>query len=252
MNRDDIQGRRAPGWLQAILNRRYGTTPYGEPRYRLVWAPSRLERSGGVWTDWDASVPVQERQAALRREGEAAGALIERNASTHGVVRRVAELRRVSKYPGEECWLIERWLPASAYGTREQWYAPAAEGGTLLWAGGESIPACGAYPEYGDYEDIGARMYWYPTEQNVVTAVDAVERSREQLPASAWGRALRRTYRAQQEQEQRDRDYDAQAQALFDDAEHAFGGAPMVGYGGTKRSSIVELCERIGIRQQPG
>lgn len=231
MRRNDIHGRRAPRWLQDMLTRRYGRNPFGEPRYRLVWAPARLEASGGVWTDWDALVKPGE-----RRDGVASP------------LRRRAELRWIPKYPGEECWLIERWIPASSYGTAERWYLPVAEGGTRLACG---ICACGDYPYMGDYEDIGARMYWYPTERHVTLAVDAVEHARREKPATAAGCALRRTWRAQQEQEKRDAEFERAALELFDDASPAFGGAPMIGYGGSHRPSLVEMAERIGIRQHP-
>ncbi len=231
MVRRDISGRKAPGWLQAILTRRYGRNPFGEPRYRLVWAPSRLEASGGEWADWDPTVAAKARQDL-----------------TASPLRRRTELRWVPKYPGEECWLIERWVPASSYGTPERWYLPVAEGGTKLPCG---ICACGDYPYMGDYEDIGARMHFYPTEQLMTLAVDAVEHARLHMPATAAGRALRRTYHAQQEQEKRDAEFDRAALELFDDASPAFGGAPMIGYGGSHRPSLVEMAERIGIRQHP-
>ncbi len=230
MRRDDVRGRRAPQWLQQLLLRRYGRTPFGEPRHRLVWAPSRWERSGGVWTDCDTAVP-----AAARERGAQP-------------LRRVAQMRWVRKYPGEECWLLERWTPPSSYGTPEQWYRPASEGGTVLACG---IASCGDYPQLGDYEDIGARMYWYPTERHVTTAIDAVERRREQLPATVRGRALRRAYQAEREQERRDAAFEQLALDLFDDAAPAFGGAAMVGYGGSHRPALVEMAERIGIRQHP-
>jgi len=223
MQRDDIHGRRAPRWAETLLLRRYGRTLYGEPRYRLVWAPARRERSGGVWTDWDGGT----------------------------VLRRVAAMRWVQKYPGEQCWLIERWLPASSYGTPERWYAPVSAGGTKLSELEGGICACGDYPQFGDYEDIGARMHWYPTERHLIAAIGAVEQGREQAPSTALGRAWRRTYRAQQEQEQRDREFDQAADELFDDAAPAFGGAPMIGFGGSHRPALVEMAERAGIRQHP-
>lgn len=229
--RCDIAGRTAPAWLQGLLLRRYGRTPFGEPRYRLVWAPSRLERSGGEWADWGESVSLADRQAGKRPP-----------------VRRRQELRWVVKYPGEVCWLIERWVPAENYGSPELWYRPLTEGGTRLACG---ICACGDYPCFGDYEDIGARMHWYPSERHLTAAVDAVERQRERMPASALGRARRRTWVAEREQERRDRAFEAAASELFEDAAPAFGGAPMVGYGGSARPSLVSLAERIGIRQHP-
>lgn len=241
--RDDIRGRKAPAWLQRLLTRRYGRNPYGEPRYRLVWAPSRYERSGGLWVDWAAHVAAPER---LPDSPEHA-----RKNSPATPVRRRAELRWVQKYPGEECWLIERWLPAWAYGTPELWYSPASYGGTMLWLGDEYLPGCGAYPERGEYEDIGARMYWFPTERHLVTAVDAVERQAECAPSSGYARALLRTQRAEREQQKRDEEYEQFCRDVLDDAGQAFGGARMIGYGGTRRHSSVELCERLAIREHP-
>lgn len=220
MIRDDISGRRAPAWLQRIIARRFGSTPYGEPRYRLVWGPSRLERSGGEWTDW--------------RNGQ--------------MLRRVPELRRVRKYPGVDCWLIERWMPPESYGPPWAWYRPAADGGTILPSG---IGALGDYPTFGDYEDIGARMFWYPTEHHVVTAITASERVTEELPMSPAARAVRRTWLAEREQERRDAEYDAAAADLFDDSAPAFHGAAMIGYGGSHRPALVEMAERAGIREHP-
>jgi hypothetical protein len=232
MRRDDLRGRRAPQWLQKLLLRRFGRSPFGEPRYRLVWSASRLERSGGLWTDWDE-------QAVATRDRGKPGAK---------PLRRKAEMRWVPKYPGESCWLIERWMPAASYGTPEQWYRPVAEGGTQLPNG---LAALGDYPYLGDYEDIGARMYWYPTERHVTTAIAAVERGLEMAPGTALGRARRRTWQAMQEQERRDLAFDQLAADVFDDAAPAFAGAPMVGYGGSHRPALVEMAERMGIRQHP-
>ncbi len=234
--RDDIRGRRAPRHLQRFLTRRYGHTLFGEPKFRLVWAPSRFEQYGGVWVDWHPSDSPSARQCGGARPQ-----------------RRRAEMRWVRKYPGEECWLIERWLPPSTYGSREQWYLPASAGGTVIWSGWaeSALPACGPYPARGDYEDIGVRMYWYPSERHLAAAADAVLRRLAVAPANSCTRAQRRTLQAQQEQTRRDQNYEEFCRVVLDDAGQAFGGAPMCGYGGRPRSSSVELCDRIGIRQHP-
>ncbi|MGH9467908.1 MAG: hypothetical protein ACRD1Y_11195 [Terriglobales bacterium] len=152
------------------------------------------------------------------------------------------------KYPGEECWLIERWTPAASYGTPEQWYRPANDGGTVLACG---LAALGDYPQFGDYEDVGARMHWYPTERHLMLAIDAGERGSAEAPVSAAGRARRRTWQALREQERRDAEYDRAAADLFDDAAPALHGAPMTGYGGTHRPALVEMAEHAGIREHP-
>ncbi len=232
--RGDIQGRRAPAWLGALIARRYGRTLFGEPRYRLVWAPARFERSGGEWVDWQEGSSARERQAGAVQPW-----------------RRRCELRWVRKYPGEQCWLIERWVPPSAFGTPEQWYRPAAAGGTVLQTPSGAIGSLGDYPQFGEYEDIGARMHWYPTERHVTLAIDVVERQLERMAPTGAARAARRLQRAEREQEQRDREFDQMAAEVFDDGSPAFSGAPMVGYGGSHRPALVEMAERMGIREHP-
>lgn len=234
--REDLRGRRAPRHLQHFLTRRYGRTLHDEPRFRLIWAPSRWEQSAGIWTDWSLADATLDRESGRVRPW-----------------RQRVEMRWTRKYPGEECWLIEQWLPASAYGSPEQWYAPASAGGTVLWGGFShgGLAACGPYPRRGDYEDLGARMHWYPSERHLSAAVDASLYQRSQSLAEPSARAVRRTFQAEQEQGRRDRAYDAFCREVLDDAGQAFGGAPMSGYGGQPRSSTVEMCERLGIRQHP-
>src|SRR6185437_15721713 len=130
----------------------------------------------------------------------------------------------------------------------EQWYRPVAEGGTHLPCG---IGACGDYPQFGDYEDIGCRMTWYPSERHVTAAVDAIEWSRHAGSSNPLSRARRRTYLAGEEQERRDREFDQFAGDVFDDCTPAFHRAPMVGHGGSHRPALVEMAERAGIRHPP-
>jgi len=113
------------------------------------------------------------------------------------------------------------------------------------------LAMAGEYPLRGDYEDIGARMYWYPSEAQVVLAATASERGREQAPATALGRARRRLWLAEEHEKKKDREFDQLAADLFDDGAPAFAGSPMIGYGGSHRPALVELAERAGIREHP-
>ncbi len=223
MFRDDIRGRLAPPWAQALLLRRYGRTPFGEPRFRLVWAPSRLERSGGIWCDFDSC----------------------------RLLRRRPSLRWVPKYPGESCWLIEAWLPNSAYGSPALWYSPQAAGGTRLSTPAGPILALGDYPAFGDFEDIGARMHWYPSERHLALAVDYWLFQRNRVPANPRAALARRVAAVAARLAQNERENDAFCAAVLADADQAFHGAPMSGYGGAHRPSSVEFCERLGIRSHP-
>lgn len=204
--RDDLAGRKAPRWAPRFL-RRYGLSPSGEPRYRLIWSAARLEFSGGTWNDVEGG----------------------------RLLRRVREVRRVRKYPGAACWLIERWTPPEAYGAPEDW--PAA--------------ALGPYPAAGDYEDIGARIEWYPSERHLAAAVGACERALAGRRPGMARRVRERVARAEEEQRRRDAEYERWALDALDDASPAFEGAPMIAYGEKRRPSLVTIAESAGIRQHP-
>ncbi len=38
-------------------------------------------------------------------------------------LRVVTEMREIRKYPHADGWILEKWFPASAYGTQEEWYS---------------------------------------------------------------------------------------------------------------------------------
>lgn len=233
--RHDIQGREAPVWLQRLIADRYGASPYGEPRFRLVWSPARMERSGGTFVDWSAGSTPE-----ARRLGQVP------------VQRRVAEVRWVPKYGLRQCWIVERWIPASeVYGSPLAWYRPITEGGTMIYTDAGLLPALGPYPFEGDYEDIGAEMHWYPTERHVMLAIDFFLAQREKLPTSQHERARQRCWRAKREQDDREAKFENAALDLLGENDLAFGGAAMVGYGQKRRPALVSLAERCGIRSHP-
>jgi hypothetical protein len=100
--------RRAPEMYQAIL-KKYGTNLYGENLYRLIWGPSRCYIVGGYWE-------------------------VEREFAYH----------LQPKYGRGEKWMLERWMPASTYGTPETW-----DTGTLSQEGFYQV---GPYPVHGEFE----------------------------------------------------------------------------------------------------
>jgi hypothetical protein len=85
IRRNDLRGRRAPEWAQAALAK-FGTNPYGEPNFRVIWRPSRTKIIGGFFADTGRF-----------------------------------EYRRVLKYGRDPKWCLERWRPAYMYGTAESW-----------------------------------------------------------------------------------------------------------------------------------
>lgn len=231
MTRDDLRGRLAPRHLVRLIAGRWGRNPFGEPRYRLVWGPSRLERSGGLWRDWQPGTATTDKR-------------------TQRAWRARLEMRWVRKYGDEECWLIEAWHPAEHYGLPETWYRPQADGGTLIVTELGSICALGDYPTAGDYEDIGARMHWSPTERHIEAAIGAYERGARSF-GSVLARAKHRERLAREAERETERAFDGFAKDVFDDAEPAFRGAPFAGPGVKHRPSLVGMAEKIGIRQHP-
>lgn len=218
----------APRWLQEIITRRYGTNPFGEPLYRIVWAPQRLEQSGGTWCDFTLD-----------------------NARRGYLIRRRLGMRWVPKYGLLRAWIIEQWHPASNYGSPRMWYDTTSNGGTMLWTDMGMIASLGDYPARGEYETIGAEMDFFPTERMVTKAIDFARYHVARRASTEHQRALDRVNVARDRENKTDADYDSFAAQLFDDASPAFRGAPMVGYSGTHRGSLVGMAERVGIRSHP-
>jgi hypothetical protein len=110
----------APTWAAAILTQSGGLNIYGEPFYRAVWSNNRFAWCAGKWEDRDT-------------EGY--------------LVREVLAARLVPKYPVRDRWIIEQWLPAEKYGSRENWWRDTRE-----WGEEGNLPQLGPYPSRGDYE----------------------------------------------------------------------------------------------------
>ncbi len=76
--------RPAPPWADRLLAE-FGSNPYGGPRYRLIWGPSRKEIVGGYWAD----------------------------------VARY-EYRPIARYT-EQAFVLEKWCPPYLYGSPAMW-----------------------------------------------------------------------------------------------------------------------------------
>ncbi len=88
---------------------KFGTNPYGQSIFRVIWSPSRTRILGGYWSD----------------------------VGHH-------EYRRVLKYGTAPRWCLERWLPASRYGTPRSW-----DRDTITADGFYGV---GPFPVHGEYE----------------------------------------------------------------------------------------------------
>ena len=99
----------APAWTQDIL-KKYGLNPYGEPIFRISFLPARFYLVGGYWEQEDELTYKQAAKYGIR----------------------------------ENKWMMERWIPASTYGSPETW-----EKQTMT---PEGFLGVGPFPCYGEYE----------------------------------------------------------------------------------------------------
>ena len=102
--------RRPPQFYQDIL-RHYGTNLFGENLYRLIWLPARKYLVGGWWE-------------------------VEHEYAYHWQ----------HKYGIAEKWALEKWLPASTYGTPQSW-----DDKTLSPEGFYQV---GPFPIHGEFESV--------------------------------------------------------------------------------------------------
>lgn len=183
-----------PPAIEECVTRAGGLNWLGEPNFRVVWGSSRLTWIGGCWLDRDA----------------------------HGnVIRECVELRRVPKYVPTDRWHVERWMPASSYGSPEYWWAQ-----TIEESQGVRIPALGPYPSRGEYEHCltlqGSRGEFVGlTSAACDRIVRAIEWARRQ-PRTAGRRALL------QREAVAEKRWDNRADAILNDSADAFRGQPFV------------------------
>jgi hypothetical protein len=100
--------RRAPALYEKVLEH-YGQNLYGENLFRVVWLASRCYICGGFWED-----------------------------------KREFGYRLMPKYGRQEKWGIEKWIPASTYGTPELWDKKEV--------GPEGYYNVGPFPTHGSFE----------------------------------------------------------------------------------------------------
>jgi hypothetical protein len=215
MFRDDIRGPiRTPPETDAYLRQIGGVNPFGENIYRLVLAESVVMVVAGEFCDWDESIPVQERFGFVRtsiplEEPEpilanvpGQGNKVVGYRTTKEVMmpsgrqpdRVVMGTREVPRYTVFNGWLVERWYPASMWGTPEAWSEKTLPDGTAL---------LGPYPTFGDYDGVVGPWPEVPGRHVLRAAVSYVEDKIENQEDSPAARLLKRINRATDEYEKR-------------------------------------------------
>jgi len=201
--------RPTPPWVTSQLVK-FGTNPYGQPLYRVVWSEGRLEKVGGTWQNR----LLQDKPSAIAVTGNFIH-------ETNPVVGESTEYRSVQRYEGKPCFMLEKWLPTSY--SRSQWYELFSEPSS-------GICYLGPYLEHGDYhpcyrlERDGEPM---PLTLAIIEYyVRLIEHGKEYTD-------VQRRMAIEERQRAAKREWDNRVDAVFDDSQPAFGvQAVMSGYGG--------------------
>lgn len=230
-DRKSYNGRTPPQYLANMLTNIGGTNFFDDPNFRLVWAPERLTPSGGTWVDWPKDSTLKDRRNDRLKP-----------------LRRVAEVRMIKRYGPAELWMLEKWCPSSLYGSPKRWYSPAIIGGTMIFIPqeGKYLPSQGSYPSRGDYEYTGfGYTYNELAESTVIQGCQQIIRGIEDLPVSPYERLWSRTMVAEQAQNMVDKNFESWALDVIEDAQPAFGGNTMAGFGQKGISSNDVVARRL-------
>lgn len=197
-----------PRATQRFLKMYGGTNPMGKPNWRVLVAADRMVKESGVYRDWDPNLSTAERGGLnFSPNAEVVGMNFQRYENKP--IRVVTEMREVQRYPHIEGWCLEKWFPASAYGSRDEWHSFKAVDGVT--------PMLGPYPEDGDYECLfilGLKLPATDILQKYISSYAAGIANRKGTPES---RAREYMLRYQYEQEQAEIRRKAEYNAWFKD-----------------------------------
>jgi hypothetical protein len=193
-----------PGATQRFLTSYGGKNPFGKPQWRLLVGSDRLVKESGVYRDWAPGLSTAEKGGLdFQPNPEAPGCNFSRH--DNRPIRVVTEMREVRKYPHAEGWILEKWFPASSYGTQAEWYSYKAIDGFT--------PMLGPYPECGDYEMVFGPWPKAPTTDTLQGLIAQYSFGINSRRGSAESRAqeylLRFQYEEEQAEAKRKVEYDA-------------------------------------------
>jgi len=182
MDLKSLPTRDTPRHIMAEITRYGGLNPFGEPAWRVVLAQNVKEQTFGTMRHMPVmNADMCDDVPEVEPESFSSGELW------------------VPRY-NEVGWILERWFPAHAWGTKTEWESEtAADGVTQLK---------GAFPRHGDYFMVNDAFYlqqqgtdfWKCEIQKCLRDQEAMPGD----PATVLGRNL---YMHRAKQEQREEDY---------------------------------------------
>ena len=123
-----------PAEVTEKLLRWGGKNEHGDPNWRIILAENHLVQRAGMWTEF-ADDTEQVQFETVGKDVRYTTRQIAPDAIRIGMFW-------VPLYPCQG-WILERWFPASAYGSRQQWESALSQDGVT--------PMMGPFPEKGGY-----------------------------------------------------------------------------------------------------
>lgn len=176
------------------LTRHGGTTPYGDPLFRLILCGQRTIKQAFLWEDWPDDVPYEQRHGIVTNPET--GKPVE--TQWRPITSRI-EMREVVYYHDQDPneWVLERWWPP--FESPQAWYAPER-----CMNGNPDLPKSGPYPTHGAYlfcagtfpeaPEFGflADMISMWNQRREAMEQDAEKYAKQQVDAAEWNHAQRR------------------------------------------------------------
>jgi hypothetical protein len=170
---EDRPEKDTPAGVRKMLFEYGGRTPDGGPAWRLVLAQNCRIQCFGTMTH----APQAKDQTELDM----------RETKPDRIEEGAFWVRRY-KCKG---WILQKWFPASTWGTREEWESrKAADGVTRLH---------GKYPENGDYYMMAGPWRSIEHVGNLIVEIQKVNRSQQKHPSN-WDRVFREYLRQDREE----------------------------------------------------
>jgi hypothetical protein len=135
--------RDTPTNVTETLTRWGGKNEHGAPNWRIILAENHLVQRAGMWTEF----ADETEQVHFETVGK----------DVRYQTRQIApDAVRIGMFwvPLYPCtgWILERWFPCTAYGTRQQWESALSQD--------NQTPMMGPYPEKGGYFMLSGGGPW--------------------------------------------------------------------------------------------
>ena len=208
----------------------FGTNPYGEPIFRVVWSESRYYLVGAKHREYDGD-PSNDKQIKL-----AGGRDI-------NLTRESVGYKWLPLYPGPGRWVLEMWKSPLAFtGCSPEQYE------ILYRDPATNLLTLGPYPSRGEYSQCSVNFTARPGRDEVVRAIHLIK--------AGWNYSFTEKKQAIEEQGQKDeRARFNQFEAMFKDSQQAFGNKPSSARPGKKTADQYRLghsASRLGLNTRGG